>query len=267
MLVLLRGVLGGAEVAVHPGFDVEDFRAERRARFTSLVPAMLARLLDAGADLAGFRAILIGGSAFDPALAERARRAGVRVVSTYGLTESCGGCVYDGEPLEGMEVAAPDGRIALRGPMLLRAYRGDAEATRRAIGAGGWFRTQDAGRVVDGRLEVFGRLDGAIVTGGEKVWPERVEAALRSHPSVADAAVVGRPDPVWGERVVAFVQPAPDAPPPRPAALREHVAAALPRYAAPKEVVIVAELPRTPLGKVRRSILRATASGEEPGRP
>ncbi len=256
LLVLLRGVVLGAPVAVHPRFDPAAVDAEPDAAFVSLVRTMLARLLDAGADLARFRAVLVGGAGLDPSLAERAAAAGARVVATYGCTESCGGVVYDGRPLPGTEVRIGEGsEVLLRGPTLMRGYLRDAAATAAAL-AGGWLRTGDAGRLgPDGRLVVDGRLDEAIRTGGERVWPEEVEAALADHPGVAEVAVAGRPDPAWGERVVAFVVPRDPARPPSLEELRDHAARRIARFKAPRELVLVDAVPRTPSGKLRRSAL------------
>jgi malonyl-CoA/methylmalonyl-CoA synthetase len=139
----------------------------------------------------------------------------------------------------------------------MRGYLGDAEATARAFTDGGWLRPGDAGWIdADGRLRVAGRVDDLINTGGEKVWPAEVEAALHDHPGVADVAVVGRPDPEWGQRVVAYVVPADPAAPPSLEELRDHAAASLPRHKAPRELVLVPDgLPRTASGKVRRTAL------------
>jgi o-succinylbenzoate---CoA ligase len=258
LLVLLRAVLLAAPVTVLERFDVDQVKAEREAAFVSVVPTMLGRLLDAGADLARYRAILVGGAAVSAELLQRARAAGANVVKTYGLTESCGGVVYDGVPLPGTEVRIDeDGGIQLRGPTLMLGYRHDAGATARAFTEDGWLRPGDAGRIDErGRLHVIGRMDDLINTGGERVWPQEVEAALLRHPGVADVAIVGRPDAEWGQRVVAYVVPADPASPPTIEQLRDHVALSLPRFKAPKDLVLVPNgLPRTASGKVRRAAL------------
>ncbi len=257
LLVLLRGVLLGAPVVVHPNFDPAAVAAEQDVAFTSIVPTMLVRLLDSGADLAGFRSILVGGAHLPLELREHAAAAGAHIVSTYGLTESCGGVVYDGMPLPGTEMRIDeDGGIELRGPTLMLGYRLDAEGTARAFTPDGWLRPGDAGEIdLEGHLHVIGRIDGLINSGGEKVWPEEVEAVLRSHPRVAEVAIGGRLDPVWGQRVVAWVVPVDAADPPSLEELRAHVATALPRHKAPRELVLVDTLPRTGSGKVRRSAL------------
>lgn len=258
LLVFLRAVLLGAPVVVHEGFDVQAFAAEREATFTSLVPTMLARLLDAEVDLTRYRAILIGGARLPDEQADRAREAGAPVVETYGLTESFGGVIYDGRPLPGVEMRIDaDGGIELHGPTLMLGYRFDVEATRRALTDDGWLRPGDAGEIDgEGRLHVIGRFDDRINTGGEKVWPEEVETALRRHPKVREVGVRGHLDPEWGERVVAFVVPVDPTDPPTLDDLRDTAARSLPRHRAPRELVLVDELPRTGSGKLRRVALR-----------
>ncbi len=258
LLVLLRSVLLGAPVRVHTGFEPEAVANEPSVAFISLVPTMLVRLLDAGADLSRMRAILVGGSRLPEELRERAKAAGATVVETYGLTESCGGVVYDGRAFAGTSVRidAETGGIELRGATMMRGYRFDTERTELAITPDGWLHTGDVGELTAGeRLRVLGRLDELINTGGEKVWPEEVEAALRSHPKVADIAVAGRPDVEWGERVVAFVVPRDPTEPPALQELRELVATRLARYKAPRELVFLETLPRSRSGKLRRSAL------------
>jgi len=258
LLVLLRSVLLGAPVTVHPRFDPRAVAAEADAAFVSLVPTMLVRLLDADADLSHFRAILVGGAAVPAWVADRARAEGANVIETYGLTESCGGVVYDGRPLPGTEVRIDgNGGIQLRGPTVMRGYLDDPEATARAFTDGGWLRAEDGGWIDgQGMLRVAGRLDDLINTGGEKVWPEEVEAVLHDHPGIVDVAIVGRPDPEWGQRVVAYLVPADPTAPLSLEALRDYVALSLPRHMAPRQLILVPEgLPRTASGKVRRAAL------------
>jgi o-succinylbenzoate---CoA ligase len=255
LLVLWRAVVLGCPLTVHERFDVDAVAAERGSAYTSVAATMLVRLLDAGADLRRFRAILVGGSSMPPGLAERAAAAGAVTVTTYGLTECCGGVVYDGVPLPGVAVHVGGGEVELGGPTLMRGYRGDPDATAAAL-AGGRLRTGDAGHLDGaGRLRVEGRIGEVIVSGGLKIWPAPLEAVLRDHPAVADVAVTGVPDPVWGERVVALVVPADPALPPTLEELRDHAGARTGRHRAPRELVIVDELPRTALGKLRRGEL------------
>jgi O-succinylbenzoic acid--CoA ligase len=135
-------------------------------------------------------------------------------------------------------------------------YRFDAEGTARAIDPDGWLRPGDVGEIdAEGRLRVIGRVDALINTGGEKVWPEEVEALLREHPKVAEVAVGGRLDPEWGQRVVAWVVPVDPADPPDLEDLRSFTGRTLPRHKAPRELVLVEALPRTSAGKLRRSAL------------
>jgi o-succinylbenzoate---CoA ligase len=257
LLVVLRSVVLGAPVEIQARFDPRRITGAENVRWMSLVPTMLARLLDAGADLARYSAILVGGGPLPDELRRRSAGVGARVVETYGLTESSGGVVYDGRALPGVRVrTGEDEAIEIAGRTLMTGYRSDPAATAAAFTADGWLRTRDAGAVDgEGRLRVLGRLDDVIVSGGEKIWPQEVEEALRSHPKVADVAVTGRPDPRWGSRVVAFVVPTEPASPPGLEELRDFAGLRIARFRAPRELVVVARLPRTPTGKVRRSAL------------
>ena len=258
MLVLLRGAVLGAPVEVHERFDPQRLAAAPEGAFVSVVPSMLRRLIDDGVDLAGFGALLVGGDALEDALARDARDLGARVVTTYGLTESCGGVVYDGRCFPGtrIRIDAAQDRIELRGPTLMEGYRHDPAATAAAFSSDGWLRTGDVGALEqDGRLAVHGRLEDVIRTGGEKVWPQEVERALREHPKVGDAAVLGRPDADWGQHVTAFVVPRTATDPPTLKELRDHVGERIARFKAPRELHLVEVIPRTAGGKVRRGDL------------
>jgi O-succinylbenzoic acid--CoA ligase len=177
------------------------------------------------------------------------------------MTETAGGCVYDGAPLEGVRVRVTDGGVELAGPTLALGYRLDPAGTRAAFGDG-WFRTRDAGTLgADGRLTVHGRLDDVVITGGVNVAPQAVEAVLREHAAVADAVVFGRPDEEWGQRVVAAVVPAPGAAPSL-TALRPWVAERLGGPAAPRELHTIPAVPTLHTGKPdRRGVAARIASG------
>ncbi len=222
--VLVRSLVAGTDPVIRARLDPGTDPAAFSCDYVSLVPTQLRRLLDAGARVSSFRAILLGGAAIPASLLAAARAAGARVITTYGMSETCGGCVYDGLPLAGVAVrAGPGGRIQLSGPVLFSGYRGRPDLTA-AVLAGGWFTTSDVGSVEGtGRLTVRGRADEMINTGGEKVAPGEVAAALEACPEVAEAAVTGVPDPEWGERVTAVVVPADPAAPPTLAALRAAV--------------------------------------------
>jgi O-succinylbenzoic acid--CoA ligase len=241
--VVTRALLTGTTLTVLAGFNADAVRAHSGPEvLVSLVATALRRV---SPDL--FHTVVLGGSAPPAVLPDN-------VVSTYGLTESGSGVVYDGLPLDGVDVAVdPDTReIALRGPMLLRAYR-DGHCP---LDNEGWFRTGDCGGIdAGGRLEVDGRLSDLIVTGGENVWPAPVEDALRRHPGVADVAVAGRPDPEWGQQVVAWIVPCDPGSPPVLGELRDVVAEQVAPFAAPRRLVIVTGLPRTSIGKVLREQL------------
>ena len=243
--VVARSVRTGTPVDVLPSFDAEVVAAAPHrlgATLVSLVPTALDRI-----DPAPFRWVVLGGSA-DPAVRPP------NVVRTYGLTETGGGVVYEGTPLPGVEVRIGDGgRIGLRTATTARGRRAPDGTVAAVVDDDGWLATGDLGRwTADGRLAVEGRSDDLIVTGGENVWPGPVEDALRSHPLVADAVVVGAPDPEWGQRVVAVVVPQASGAAPTLDALRTHVKDRLPAAAAPRELRLVAAIPRTALGKAVR---------------
>jgi O-succinylbenzoic acid--CoA ligase len=287
LAVLVRSLVSGTEPVLAERADAGTVAASGCAH-VSLVPTQLQRLLlQAGAHgptpLAGFSSVLLGGAATPAGLLDGARDACVPVVTTYGMTETCGGCVYDGVPLDGVRAEVrDDGRIWLSGPVLFSGYRsggprgsGGDGSPPGAGGSGGirvsspragtgvrWFRTGDLGLLdAEGRLAVRGRADDVINTGGHKVVPGEVAAALQSCPGVREVAVVGQPDPEWGERVVAVVVPADPGDPPAPELLRRHVRERLPRYAIPSRVVMVGAVPMLPSGKhdivrLRQELLR-----------
>ncbi len=257
--VLVRSLLAGTTPAVLQGpFTAEAFAAVHltgQRRYVSLVPTQLRRLLEAGTDLTAYDAILLGAAAAPAELLRRAAEVGGRVVTTYGMSETAGGCVYDGVPLDGVTVSVVDGLVRLAGPVLASGYRLRPDLTAQAFGPEG-FTTSDLGAVQDGRLVVLGRADDVIVTGGEKVAPLAVEAALQQHPAVVEAGVVGLPDEQWGAQVVAVVVLR------APLALeqaRDQVSATLPRAWAPRRLVEVSELPLLPSGKIDRARLRSAA--------
>jgi o-succinylbenzoate---CoA ligase len=261
--VLVRSLVSGTEPVLAERTDAETVAAGSASgcAHVSLVPTQLQRLLqDPGpaAPLAGFSSVLLGGAAAPAGLLAAAQAAGVPVVTTYGMTETCGGCVYDGLPLDGVRAEVrEDDRIWISGPVLFDGYLGGPRAPR-----DGWFRTGDLGRLdASGRLTVRGRADDVINTGGHKVVPGEVAAALQTCPGVRDAVVVGQPDTEWGERVIAVVVPADPADPPGLELLRLHVRERLPRYAAPSRVVMVEAVPMLPSGKhdiarLRQELLR-----------
>jgi o-succinylbenzoate---CoA ligase len=260
--VLCRSVLAGRAVTTLAADESLAAAGARMPagdrRYTALVPTQLRRYLDAEPEaLRAFDAVLVGGAATDPALLTRARTEGVAVVTTYGMTETAGGCVYDGRPLDGVGVRIEGGGgIELAGPVLALGYRGDPDGTAAAF-ADGWFRTRDAGALgPDGRLAVHGRLDDVVVTGGVNVAPAAVEAALREHPDIADAVVFGRPDPEWGQRVVAAVVPAAGATPDL-AVLRPWVADRLGGPAAPRRLHLLDAIPTLHTGKPDRRAVAA----------
>jgi o-succinylbenzoate---CoA ligase len=265
--VLVRSLLAGADPVITAGVDAEVLAASG-CQHVSVVPTQLRRLLDASADPGGLRCVLVGGAAASGDQLAEARGAGWPVVTTYGMSETCGGCVYDGVPLDGVAVGfGADGRIEISGPVLFSRYRLRPELTAAALN-GGRFLTADLGYLDgDGRLVVRGRSDDVINSGGEKVAPGEVEAVLGTSPGVADVVVVGVPDAEWGELVTAFVVAADPAAPPDLDRLKANVRQALSARAAPKKVFVMPVFPLLPSGKPDRAALRDLAIAESRGAP
>ncbi|MEU6717232.1 AMP-binding protein [Nonomuraea sp. NPDC046802] len=241
--VLVRALMCESEPIIHPEFDPRRV-LDSGADYVSVVPTQVHRLVELGADLSGFTFVM-GGAAPRPGLVDEARDLGARVVTTYGMSETCGGCVYDGQPLYNVDLKiGDDDLIRIAGPVLFSGYRfADAPLD------GGWFVTSDLGELTGGRLRVLGRADDVINTGGEKVVAASVTAVLSTHPEVADAAVIGVPDPEWGERVTAIVVPADPDTPPTLQQLRAFCRDRLPPHAAPRDLRLVPGLPLLPNGK------------------
>ncbi|MBV9794793.1 MAG: AMP-binding protein [Actinobacteria bacterium] len=274
--LLIRSLVAGTE-PVRAARAEPEVLAASGAAHVSIVPTQLRRLLEAdpaAAWAAGFTSVLLGGAAAPAALVTAARAAGVPVITTYGMSETCGGCVYDGVPLDGVMIATTGGgngggdpggepgrgRIRISGPVLFSGYRGRPDLTAAAMD-GAWFVTSDLGRLDDaGRLTVRGRADDVIITGGRNVVAGEVAALLETCPGVREAAVVGRPDPEWGERVTAVIVPDNPAQPPTLDLLCRHVQERLPRYALPRELVLRAAMPMLPSGKPDLETLRREQS-------
>lgn len=266
--VLVRSIRSGldpAAVDIAGGFTVATFAdavasldvaSSEQPHYTALVPTQLQRLLDDGAGVEALwqlDAVLVGGAAASAELLAHASRAGVTVVSTYGMTETCGGCVYDGIPLPGVKLAInTDGRIKIAGPTLFDGYLGEQAPTSDA-----WFTTSDLGHVVDGVLHVQGRADNVIVSGGVNVPADAVERALLAVPGVTAATVVGIPDDEWGERVVALVSAdvAIDLD-----TVHSTCRSALPSEWLPREVLTLEALPMLASGKPDRAAARHLAA-------
>lgn len=271
--VIVRSLVAGVAPVVGAWSD-----ARGEAEFTSLVPTQLHRLMgspDDVAALASMRAVLLGGGPIDPALRDRAEVAGIRVVATYGASETAGGCVYDGVPLDGVALSlAADGRIRLGGPTIFAGYDGDPELTARTL-VDGWYVSADAGRLdEDGRLQVLGRLDDVVVSGGVNVPLPAVAARLREHPAIDQVEVVGVESAEWGHEVVALATAVPGsgsgsagsrAELPPIEELRDWVGGQHPRAWAPRRVVRLDALPLLDNGKVDRQALRTLADSEATG--
>jgi O-succinylbenzoic acid--CoA ligase len=257
--VLFRSVRAGTEPVVQA--DDLPGAAERLTgprRYVSLVPTQLDRALDDDAEtaaLATFDTVLVGGASLDPHLRARAEAAGVPVVATYGMSETCGGCVYDGLPLDGVAVKIGlDERIRIGGPVLFEGYEAEPGLTEQALEES-WFVTQDRGRIdEDGCLQVLGRVDDVVISGGVNVPTTAVATRLRAHDDVCAAEVLGVPDDRWGQRVVAVVVGDLDLDDARDWVAEQH-----PRAWAPRAVVRVDALPLLGNGKVDRLALERLA--------
>ena len=282
MQVLVRCVLAGTvpvELDLTDGFDIAEIpgavaQLGSGRRYTALVANQLAKALTdpgASAALAELDAVLLGGGPAPRPVLDGAAEAGITVVRTYGSSETAGGCVYDGIPLDGVEVRIDDpveggaGRIVIGGLTLAKGYRNPPRPD--PFAEDGWYRADDVGAFDDsGRLVVLGRADEAISTGGLTVMPGPVEATLSRHPAVADCAVFGVADDRLGQRVVAAVVADPAGPWPTLEELKEFLALYLDPSAAPREVHFVDELPRRGIGKIDRRALRERYSAhDEPG--
>lgn len=229
-------------------------------RYLSLVPTQLGRVLrsdDRVEEVRRFDAVLVGGGPLRPKVRSEAERRGIRVVQTYGMSETCGGCVYDGVPLDGVEVRIEGGDVLLRGPMLFDGYEGEPERTAAAF-RDGWLVTNDLGHWADdGRLQIDGRVDDMIISGGVKVPAHAVEDLISQDLHGTPVAVVGVADPEWGERVVAVVAVVGVRSAVSLEYLRELVS---PRAWAPKQLVFVEELPTLPNGKPDRIAIKKLAA-------
>ena len=280
--VLLRAVAAGAEPTVldtAPSFTAERFtaavaRIPSGPRFTSLVPTQLLRVLTdpaATTALTTFDGVLVGGASTPQALLDDATQAGVRVVTTYGMSETCGGCVYDGIPLDGVTLAVDGadsagagspGRVSITGPVVARGYRDVAGHPSFVHGPGQRYRTfltDDLAVVQHGRWRIVGRADDVITTGGIKIDPAVVEAVLLRVTGVHEVIVTGVPDPDWGEAVVAVVVPGAGGPP-ELEALRRAAGYAHGPAAAPKQLVLLDALPLRGPGKPDRAGVRDLAA-------
>ena len=239
LMILTRAAVQGFHVLLDPPFDADRVAARLNAgeaTFVSMVPTQLHRCLEAGLrEPSALRGVITGGAPLDGALRARARDAGVPVLDAYGLTETASQVVVEGVPLPGAEVQVEDGEIVVSGAMV----------------AGGRLRTGDLGEWRGGRLRVTGRRSDLIITGGENVSPEEVEAVLKAHPQVSDAGVFGRPDPEWGQAVTAHVVGS-ATPEELDAWCRERLA----RFKVPKNIEIVRSLARTASGKLLRRSMR-----------
>jgi O-succinylbenzoic acid--CoA ligase len=274
--VLVRSVAAGTEPAlVAPGQLTADRLLTAAAgmaadlpRYLAVVPRQLRRIVAADpAALRAMTATLVGGAAAGPVLLQQATSAGATVVATYGMTETCGGVVYDGHPLPNTTVRVDDdGRLLIAGPTLAAGWLDLQADPPWQSRVGRWWYTDDVGEVADdGRVVVRGRADDVIISGGTNVAPVLVEAAIRDLATVAEVCVVGRPDADWGSAVVAVVEPALGHRTPDVTRLRDDLRDQLPASHLPRDVVVVPQLPRLPSGKPDRTAVRNLLAADDVG--
>jgi O-succinylbenzoic acid--CoA ligase len=255
--ILIRSLRQTSTVVLEPRFDPARAAGLLRAgdaTLASMVATTLARTLDVHPQrYTGVKAVLVGGGPVPFDLLERARTGGLPAVATYGLTETASqiatGRLTDGKvvPLPLVEIRTVDGHIEVRGPMLFKGYVGDPDRDR-----GSWFRTGDLGVVHDdGTLEVLGRADEVIISGGENVHPAEVEAVIAEHPAVSGIVVMGEPDQRWGTVAIAVYEGEA-----APGELERHARYRLAGYKIPKRWIHVDELPRISIGKIDRAAVR-----------
>ncbi|WP_152362285.1 AMP-binding protein [Microlunatus speluncae] len=270
LMVIVRGLVADLPVREVRG-DLADLSRPTGPgpHYLALVPAQLARALhapDRARALAGYDTVLLGGAPAAPALLNSAATAGVRVVRTYGMSETCGGCVYDGEPLPGVSIKLrpDDHRISITGPMIFSGYRLRPELTAETLRIDGpdlTMITADRGAWADHRLTVLGRVDDVVITGGINVDLAELERLARATPTAADAelVIIGIPDSTWGTVIVAVAD--------RPIGLdqlRADLAGTLPEQGLPRRLIHLPELPRTSSGKVNRQRLIEAAGNDQP---
>jgi O-succinylbenzoic acid--CoA ligase len=260
-MIPLRSAAVGATVLLEPGFDAVrsgQLLATGQANIASMVAQTLESTLAVSDQFGGVKAVLVGGGPVPEDLVQRAVARGLPALRTYGMTETASQVATERRPGEGLtavtgaELRVRGDRVEVRGPMVSPGYLGDSDRA-----ADEWFQTGDRGEVdANGRLAVLGRADTVVITGGENVSPEEVEAVIRCHPGVADVVVVGLPDPRWGSMLVAVYEGDAGA-----GELDRHVRYRLAGFKVPKWWNRVESLPRTPIGKVDRPAATRLASG------
>ncbi len=260
-MTLVRAHVAGTPVHFAAA-DLTDLPVADGRTYCSLVPTQLHRALAPGAPpdvvdrLAGYAAILVGGAAVAPGLLAEARRRGLRLVRTYGMTETCGGCVYDGVPLDGVTVDLEVDRVRITGDVVFSGYRGQPGQTSTVLShtpAGRRFATADRGVWDDGRLQVVGRVDDVVVSGGANVdlaAVQRVVDAVFGDPSSGGVVVLGVPDGEWGTAVVAVTTSTTTL-----EQIRSRIGDRVAAWALPKRVRRVSTIPRTSSGKIDRQAL------------
>lgn len=261
LMTIVRAVVAGTAVSFVRS-DLSDLPEPTRRSYISLVAAQLDRALDdraIAARLRSFAAVLVGGSAVPATLRERAAESGVNTVATYGMSETCGGCVYDGVPLSGVRVEFDGERIGLGGPMAFSGYRLRPDLTAQVL-TGDLVRTQDRGRWTDGRLQVLGRTDDVVISGGENVDLAAAQRVSDAEFGPGAVTLLAAPDERWGSRIVAVTTLPLDL-----GEVRDRLEPRLGRAATPRELRRIGELAYTSLGKIDRTALLRSWQEDDDG--
>ena len=223
------------------------------ADFTAIVPTQLFNALTQNSallkHLQGAKAVLVGGASLSEELRAQGVAAGINIVATYGMSETSGGCIYDGVALEGVKFQITgDGRIKISGPVLAEVEKED-----------GWFVTQDLGKIVDGKLQVIGRSDDVIISGGENISLSAIEAAIsKKYPDLLVAAFATA-DSKWGQALHLAVQSNDES---VKSQLSEVLVNSIGNHVKPKSVILLDKLPQIGVGKIDRISLAKMVSDE-----
>lgn len=260
LMVHVRAYVAGRPAAIvdQQLTGLADVELPDAPAYISLVPTQLYRALRTSDVRTALRryTVLLGGAAADRAELERARESGIRVVTTYGMSETCGGVVYDGSPLDGVHVGLDDdGRISLTGPTTFSGYRLDPEATALVLD-GQTFLTSDRGAWVGDRLDVRGRIDEVVISGGVNVDIAQLQRIVDRALGVEQVVVLGVPDPRWGARIVAVTTSSLSLD-----ELRDRLDGRVERAALPRDLRRLDAFPRTSSGKIDRRALASTWEG------
>lgn len=231
------------------------------ADFTAIVPTQLYRALNGDSalleHLISAQAVLVGGSALSSQLRQAGQQSGVNIVETYGMTETSGGCIYNGQPIEGTEFEVDDlGIISISGKSLATTYLNDPQSWDEQF-RNGYFVTSDIGYIKNEKLFVTGRRDDVIISGGENISLSAVEELISDTFTGIQCAAFAIEDQQWGQILQLAIagELKPD-----PSAINEYLSTKISQAAKVKNIIYISELPRTSIGKIDRRKLAEIAT-------